>query len=96
MNKGFNGFYGTNIKISHYGGSHGRKAGELARAYRAVKSVGAHAAELPASVKALLPAAKKEGKATVWGITLNARQVAAMNKGFNGFYARANHRDAKS
>ena len=47
---------------------------------------GTHAANLPESVKALLPAAKAEGKALVWGITLNARQVASMNKGFNGFY----------
>ncbi len=65
----------------------GKRFGALAVAFMmGAVAIGAHAAELPASVKALLPAAKKEGKATVWGITLNARQVAAMNKGFNGFY----------
>ena len=44
------------------------------------------AAELPASIKALIPAAQKEGAAMVWGITLNPRQIAGMNKGFNAFY----------
>ncbi len=39
------------------------------------------AGELPAAVKALVPVAQKEGKAMVWGITLNPRQIAAMNKG---------------
>lgn len=52
------------------------------------------AAELPASAKALIPAAQKEAEAMVWGITLNPRQIAAMNTGFNGFYGtkiRINH-----
>ncbi|NQU68984.1 MAG: extracellular solute-binding protein [Rhodospirillales bacterium] len=35
MNKGFNEFYGTNIQITHRGGAHGVKAGEIARAYKA-------------------------------------------------------------
>ncbi len=43
-------------------------------------------AELPASIKSLVPAAQKEGGAMVWGITLNPRQIAGMNKGFNEFY----------
>lgn len=47
---------------------------------------GAWAAELPASVKALIPVAKKEGGATIFGTTLNPRQVAAFNKSFNAFY----------
>ena len=49
-------------------------------------AVPALTAELPASIKALVPAAQKEGSAMVWGITLNPRQIAGMNKGFNAFY----------
>lgn len=44
------------------------------------------AADIPASVKALIPAAQKEGEATIFGTTLNPRQVAAFNKSFNTFY----------
>ncbi|MEE2970944.1 MAG: ABC transporter substrate-binding protein [Pseudomonadota bacterium] len=44
------------------------------------------ATDIPASIKALIPAAQKEGAAMVWGITLNPRQIAGMNKGFNEFY----------
>lgn len=44
------------------------------------------AAGLPDAVKALVPAAQKEGKALVWGTTLNPRQTAAINKSFNAFY----------
>ena len=44
------------------------------------------AADLPASVKKLLPAAVKEGEATVFGTTMNPRQVKMMNTGFNTFY----------
>ena len=43
-------------------------------------------ASLPNSVKKLLPAAVKEGKATVFGTTMNPRQVKMMNTGFNSFY----------
>ena len=46
----------------------------------------AFAADLPASVKKLIPAAVKEGEATVFGTTMNPRQVGMMNKGFNAFY----------
>tara|TARA_B110000014_G_C20081854_1_gene565417 strand:+ start:454 stop:1500 length:1047 start_codon:yes stop_codon:yes gene_type:complete len=44
------------------------------------------AADLPASVKKLLSAAVKEGEATVFGTTMNPRQVKMMNNGFNKFY----------
>ncbi len=44
------------------------------------------AAELPNSVKKLVPAAVKEGEATVFGTTMNPRQVKMMNDGFNSFY----------
>lgn len=44
------------------------------------------AADLPASVKKLIPAAVKEGEATVFGTTMNPRQVKMMNDGFNSFY----------
>ncbi|MBO39749.1 MAG: hypothetical protein CMM75_11335 [Rhodospirillaceae bacterium] len=44
------------------------------------------AADLPAAVKKLLPAAVKEGEATVFGTTMNPRQVKMMNNGFNKFY----------
>lgn len=44
------------------------------------------AADLPASVKKLIPAAVKEGEATVFGTTMNPRQVKMMNTGFNTFY----------
>ena len=44
------------------------------------------AADLPASVKKLIPAAVKEGEATVFGTTMNPRQVKMMNTGFNAFY----------
>ena len=44
------------------------------------------AADLPASVKKLIPAAVKEGEATIFGTTMNPRQVKMMNTGFNSFY----------
>ena len=44
------------------------------------------AADLPASVKNLIPTAVKEGEATVFGTTMNPRQVKMMNTGFNAFY----------
>ena len=44
------------------------------------------AADLPAAVKNLIPAAVKEGEATVFGTTMNPRQVKMMNNGFNAFY----------
>ena len=44
------------------------------------------AADLPNSVKKLIPAAVKEGEATVFGTTMNPRQVKMMNDGFNSFY----------
>jgi iron(III) transport system substrate-binding protein len=44
------------------------------------------AADMPASVKKLIPAAVTEGEATVFGTTMNPRQVKMMNKGFNSFY----------
>lgn len=46
----------------------------------------ATAADLPASVKALIPAAEEEGKLLVWGTTLNPRQIADMKKAFNAYY----------
>ena len=46
----------------------------------------AMAADLPASVKALMPAAEKQGSLLVWGTTLNPRQIAAMKKDFNAYY----------
>lgn len=44
------------------------------------------AADMPASVKKLISAAVKEGEATVFGTTMNPRQVKMMNTGFNAFY----------
>ena len=44
------------------------------------------AAGIPASVKALIPAAQKESGATIFGTTLNPRQIKAFNKSFNAFY----------
>jgi len=44
------------------------------------------AADLPDSVKKLIPAAISEGEATVFGTTMNPRQVKMMNTGFNTFY----------
>lgn len=44
------------------------------------------AADFPASVKKLIPAAVKEGEGTVFGTTMNPRQVKMMNNGFNSFY----------
>ena len=43
-------------------------------------------ASLPNSVKKLIPDAVTEGKATVFGTTMNPRQVKMMNTGFNSFY----------
>ncbi len=45
-----------------------------------------NAGELPASVKKLIPAAVQESEATVFGTTMNPRQVKMMNDGFNSFY----------
>ena len=59
----------------------------LVGAFLSILAVGpALSTEIPASIKALIPAAQKEGAAMVWGITLNPRQIAGMNKGFNEFY----------
>ena len=49
-------------------------------------SATALAADLPASVKKLIPAAVKEGEATIFGTTMNPRKVATINKSFNSFY----------
>ncbi len=49
-------------------------------------SATALAADFPASVKKLIPAAVKEGEGTVFGTTMNPRQVKMMNNGFNSFY----------
>ena len=49
-------------------------------------SVAATAAELPEAVKNLIKPAQDESEATVFGTTMNPRQVAMMNKGFNSFY----------
>jgi len=43
-------------------------------------------AELPEAVKKLIPLAQKEGAATVFGTTMNPRQVAEINKSFNDLY----------
>lgn len=43
-------------------------------------------ADLPDAVKKLLKPAQAEGEATVFGTTMNPRQVQMMNKGFNSFY----------
>ncbi len=43
-------------------------------------------ADLPEAVKKLIKPAQAEGEATVFGTTMNPRQVAMMNKGFNSFY----------
>ena len=58
-------------------------AGALLGAAAAVPAI---AADLPASVKALVPAAQKQGSLLVWGTTLNPRQISAMSKAFNGYY----------
>ena len=44
------------------------------------------AAELPASVKALIPAAKKESSVLVYGRTLNPGQVRGFRKAISAFY----------
>ena len=49
-------------------------------------SATALAADFPASVKKLIPAAVKEGEGTVFGTTMNPRQVKMMNNGFNSYY----------
>jgi iron(III) transport system substrate-binding protein len=49
-------------------------------------SVTALAAGMPAAVQKLIPAAVKEAEATVFGTTMNPRQVKMMNAGFNSFY----------
>ena len=46
----------------------------------------AQKANLPDAVKKLIPAAKKEGTATIFGTTMNPRKVATINKSFNAFY----------
>lgn len=46
----------------------------------------ATSADLPEAVKKLIKPAQAEGEATVFGTTMNPRQVAMMNKGFNSFY----------
>jgi iron(III) transport system substrate-binding protein len=46
----------------------------------------AQKANLPEAVKKLIPAAQKEGTATIFGTTLNPRKVATINKSFNAFY----------
>ena len=46
----------------------------------------AFGADLPEAVKKLIKPAQAEGEATVFGTTMNPRQVAMMNKGFNSFY----------
>ena len=46
----------------------------------------ASGAELPEAVKKLIEPAQAEGEATVFGTTMNPRQVAMMNKGFNSFH----------
>ena len=43
-------------------------------------------ADLPDAVKKLIKPAQAEGEATVFGTTMNPRQVEMMNKGFNSFY----------
>ena len=43
-------------------------------------------ADLPEAVKKLVEPAQAEGEATVFGTTMNPRQVAMMNEGFNAFY----------
>lgn len=46
----------------------------------------ASAADLPAGVKALIPAAKKEGEVRVYGRTLKPSQVKAFSKAISDFY----------
>ena len=46
----------------------------------------ASSADMPEAVKKLIKPAQAEGEATVFGTTMNPRQVAMMNKGFNSFY----------
>ncbi len=46
----------------------------------------AASANLPDAVKNLIKPAQAEGEATIFGTTMNPRQVAMMNEGFNGFY----------
>ena len=43
-------------------------------------------ADLPDAVKKLVKPAQAEGEATVFGVTMNPRQVAMMNESFNSFY----------
>ena len=52
----------------------------------AVAAGPAIAAGLPASVKALVPAAQTQGSLLVWKTTLNPRQISAMSNAFNGYY----------
>lgn len=58
----------------------------LGVAFALSASMPAGAANLPDAVKTLIQPAQKEGKALVWGTTLNPRQIAELNKAFNGFY----------
>lgn len=51
-----------------------------------ISIVSAQAADLPASIKSLVPAAEKQGSLLVWGTTLNPRQIASMKKAFNAYY----------
>lgn len=44
------------------------------------------AATLPAPVAALVPAAKREGEATIFGLTLNPTQVDAFSKAISAYY----------
>lgn len=46
----------------------------------------AQKANLPDAVKKLIPAAQKEGTATIFGTTMNPRKVGIINKSFNAFY----------
>ena len=46
----------------------------------------AHAADLPAGVKALIPAAKKESEVRIYGRTLKPAQVKAFSKAISDFY----------
>ena len=43
-------------------------------------------AELPPQIAALIPEAKKEGEATIFGITLNPSQVDGFSKAMSAFY----------
>ena len=46
----------------------------------------AAAAELPAAIEALIPAAKKEATATVYGQTMNPEEAALLSQGMSEFY----------